>query len=386
MQLLLSSPAPRRLGVALLASVALLFSPWLVGCSGDKPKPTALEALQASTFGAAVAWTTKLDRIHFPLSMTEVGGRVGVASSSGEVALMRVEDGTVVWRTDVGAPITAGVGYDGQRAAVVTRNNELVVLDGVGQVKWRATLNTQVASAPFLAGERVFVLGVDRNVHAYDALDGRYVWALQRPGEALGLLSTGVVSSFGDVLLVGQGPRLASMDPLRGTINYEVPLATPRGTNEIERLADLVGPASRIGNETFCMRSFQATVGCIQASRGAVVWSKNVTGTQAVAADAQILVAADGRDRVQAWRSSNGDVLWSHDRVLNRVLSGAALIPKAAVFGDGQGHVHFFDRTNGATLQRLATDGTPIVGKPTVVGRTMLVANRSGQIQGIRHD
>jgi len=46
-------------------------------------------------------------------------------------------------------------------------------------------------------------------------------------------------------LLVGQGQRLTGVDPLRGSVRWEVPLANPRGTNEVERVADLVGPLSR---------------------------------------------------------------------------------------------------------------------------------------------
>jgi outer membrane protein assembly factor BamB len=37
-------------------------------------------------------------------------------------------------------------------------------------------------TAPLVAGERVFVMGVDRVVHAFDATDGKKLWVLQRPG------------------------------------------------------------------------------------------------------------------------------------------------------------------------------------------------------------
>ena len=67
-----------------------------------------------------------------------------------------------------------------------------------------------------MAGERVFVVGVDRVVHAFDALDGRRLWTLQRPGDALTLSQGGVLRPFKDTLLAGQGPRLAGVDPLKG--------------------------------------------------------------------------------------------------------------------------------------------------------------------------
>jgi outer membrane protein assembly factor BamB len=374
--------AIRRLGVfAAIGAVVIGQS----ACISDKPKPTALEIFTpAPTSASRVLWSHKLDRVQFPLTLTAVQGRVGVASSAGDVLVLQADRGAVVWQATVGDAITAGVGFDGTRAAVVTRGNELVVLEA-GAVKWRVALNTIVSSPPLVAGERVFVVGADRNVHAYDALNGQYIWALQRPGEALGLVSAGVATAYKNTLLVGQGPRLAALDPLRGTVQYEVPLASPRGTNEIERLTDLVGPVARVG-DVVCVRAFQAAVGCVQADRGAVIWSKSVTGSQAVAADAQMLVAADGRDRVQAWKSTNGDTLWSHERVLHRGLGGAALLPKAVVFGDAQGFLHFFDRATGNTLQRLATDGSAVIGAPTVAQRVLLVVNRSGLVQGLAVD
>jgi len=38
-------------------------------------------------------------------------------------------------------------------------------------------------------------------------------------------------------------------------------------------------------------------------------------------------------------------------------------------FGDAQGQVHLLSREQGSTLQRLATDGTPVALQPVVAGR-----------------
>jgi outer membrane protein assembly factor BamB len=42
-----------------------------------------------------------------------------------------------------------------------------------------------VVTAPLVAGERVFVVGVDRSVQAFDAATGRLLWVMRRPGDAL---------------------------------------------------------------------------------------------------------------------------------------------------------------------------------------------------------
>ena len=82
-----------------------------------------------------------------------------------------------------------------------------------GRQTWKARVGSRVVTAPLVAGERVFVMSVDRVVHAFDALDGRRLWALQRPGEALTLAQGGVLTSYKDTLVAGQGPRLTGIDP-----------------------------------------------------------------------------------------------------------------------------------------------------------------------------
>jgi outer membrane protein assembly factor BamB len=224
---------------------------------------------------------------------------------------------------------------------------------------------------------------VDRSVQAFDVLDGRRLWTLQRPGDPLTLGQAGVLLPFGDTLLAGQGPRLAALDPLRGSVRWEVAVAAPRGTNEVERLADLVGPAVRQGSSV-CVRAFQAAVACVDATRGALQWSRNVGGAQAVAADESVLVAADGSDRLSAWRQGTGQLVWTSEKFLFRQLSGLTAAGRAIVFGDLDGQLHFLDRQDGRPLLRLATDGSPIVTTPVLAGTTLLVATRSGGVFAFR--
>ena len=226
-------------------------------------------------------------------------------------------------------------------------------------------------------------MGVDRAVHAFDALDGRRLWTLQRPGDALTLAQASVVAAFGNNLLVGQGPRLAAIDPLRGTLQWEVPMATPRGSNEVERLADLIGPLLRVGDRV-CARAFQSAVACADAARGALLWSRNVGGLNAVAGDDERVFGADASDRISAWRAATGDVAWSSEKLLYRGLSGALAVGPTVLFGDAEGFVHFLSAANGDVQLRLPTDGSPVLGTPVISGTTILVTTRNGGLFAFR--
>lgn len=367
---------PGLLGALLLSGCASWMGP-------SKPKPLPLEPI-ASPMAARSVWTGRIDAVRFPLSVVVTPGVFTAVGGDGSVVAIEADTGRELWRGAIGAKIAAGVGSDGRFAAAITTDGELVTLEA-GRVLWRKPLSLSVTTAPLVAGERVFVLGVDRSVQAFDAQDGTRLWSVARPGDPLSLSHGGVISAFKDTLLAGQGPRLAGLDPANGNVRWEVAIGAPRGTNEVERLADLVHPVGRVG-DVVCARSFQASVGCVNAERGALVWTRNVGGTDGVAVDEQLVIGADATDRITAWKTANGDVSWSNDKLLYRELGAPQNFGKAVVFGDSEGTVHFLSRENGSALLRLTTDGSPIAVAPAVAGSTLLVVTRSGGLFAFRAD
>lgn len=372
--------AARGASARLLLSVAVLAT--LAACSGSsRPKPTPLEDFKPSRT-AQVAWSAKVGAAQGPLSLAVTPTGVTMAGGDGQVVQFDVATGKEVWRASVGASLAAGVGSDGRFTAVVTSDNELVVLDGA-QLKWRERLPGRTITAPLVAGERVFVQLLDRSVRAYDALDARWIWQFQRPGgEPLALSQQGVLAAFRDTLVVGMGSRLVGLDPARGAVRFEASLGVPRGSNEVERLADLIGPAVR-AEDDLCVRAFQLSVGCVDMNRGTLRWSRPQAGTQGVAASNDVVVGADGGDRLSAWNADNGDVLWRVERFQYRGLGTPAYVNGLIAVGDQEGYLHLLAAQDGRTVARLSLDG-PVNGAPRVVNGQLLVATRSGTLYAIR--
>lgn len=361
-----------------LAVVGLL----LAGCSSTpKPDPTPLEPLTPQVAGRQV-WKQSIGTVKFPLAVAVNGSTFTVADDGGTVMALQADTGAEQWRAEIGDKLSAGVGSDGRFASVVTRDNVLVTLEA-GKEKWRQQLPSRVVTAPLVAGERVFVLAVDRTVTAFDALDGRKLWSFQRPNDALTLASPGVLVPYKDTLVVGQGPKMAGLDPLKGSLRWEATVAAPRGTNEVERLADLVGPSARVG-EVICARAFQSAVACVNAERGSPVWTRNAGGVTGVGADAQMVVGTDASDRISAWRIADGTIAWTVEKLLYRNLTAPLGVGKAFVMGDVEGMVHWFASETGAPVLRLPTDGKPIQVAPVASGLTLLVVTRDGGLFAFR--
>lgn len=327
-------------------------------------------------------WNRTVGKVGYPATVAVFGGAVIVGNDDGEIQAFDVRDGSPAWRLAVGAPLAAGVGTDGRRVALVTRNNDLVVLRG-GEVLWKKPVGSRVATAPLVAGDRVFVLAVDRTVQAYDGDTGARLWQVQRPGEPLALTEAGVLTAWRDTLVLGQGPRMVGLDPGNGNTRWDVAVGSPRGANEIERLADLVGPVARAG-DVFCVRSFGSTVGCVDASRGSTLWTKPNSGRDPVAGDAELVAGADGSDRISVWKTVGGDLAWSNESLVNRRLGPPALAGASVAFGDEDGVLHWFARGSGQSQARTPTDGSPLAARPVVVDGTVVVVTRRGGVYAFR--
>ncbi len=377
----MTRPFRRLLLVHGLLATAL----WLGACSSKPTKPQP-GPLPSAVGGLAVkqAWTARLGPITTPLQATVVGTRVVLASSQGLLLELQADTGQELARLQLKDGLTAGVGSDGRRHAVVTTGNEVVVVQE-GRELWRQRLSAQTFTAPLVAGERVFVQLADRSVQAFDGASGQRLWSLQRNADPLVLRQAGVLGAVGDTLLVGNGGRLSAVQPLNGQVRWEVVVGASRGTNEVERLVDLVAGVHRQG-QTVCLRSFQAAVACVDTVRGQTLWSRPAQGHQGLDGDETRVFGVESDSKLRAWNRTDGQPAWAEDQYRFRDLTAPRVWGPVVAFGDGQGQVHLLGREDGRTLQRVATDGTPVALQPVVAGRTLVTVNRSGLVTGWRAD
>ena len=366
-------------GTLALAGCSFLNSLPFFGSGSEKPKPAELPPNPA-LMSVRPAWTARIGPVNLPLTVAVNGSTVTLASSDGTVAAIDGATGRDAWRTSLKAPIAAGVGSDGKTVAVVSGSNEVVALSA-GRESWRQKLGAVSYTAPFVAGARVFVLTADRAVSAFDGQTGRKLWTQQRPGEPLVLRQSGVMLAVGDTLVVGLAGRMVGLNPLNGSVRWEAALATPRGINDVERLVDLVGTVSRVG-DTVCARAFQAAVGCVDATRGGVRWTKPANGTDGVSGDENLLFGTESDSKVMAWRRASGERAWVNERLRYRGLTAPLALGRSVIVGDGTGLVHFLSREDGSLLNRVTTDGSPIAATPVFAGNTLIVVTRNGGVFG----
>ena len=97
-----------------------------------------------------------------------------------------------------------------------------------------------------------------------------------------------------------------------------------------------------------------------------------------------MVLGADASDRLTAWSLETGDTRWALDQLAHRQVTGMAVQQNLAVFGDGQGFVHWVDLQKGELVQRLSVDASPVDRMPLVVEDLAVVVTRKGTVAALR--
>lgn len=377
-----------------MKSTAVIAKPWLswvvvlvvstlAACSStsEKPVPTALTPL-ATQRSVAPIWSAQVGTMGTSLSMNTTLGRLALVSQNGLVSVINAETGSLAWQLALNTPISAGIGGDGQRYAVVTQANELVTLSE-GKVLWRSKLPTNAFTTPLVAGGRVFALTTDRTVLAFDGASGQRLWSQQRSGEALVVKQSGILTTFQDNLLVGLSGRLVAMAPSNGVSRWEATVGSSRGTNEVERLVDLVSGVSRVNN-VVCARAYQTSVSCVDAMRGSVVWTRSAQGHVGLTGNDSFVFGSESDGKFFAWNRATGQVAWQTDSLRFRGLTAPSFAEGQLLVGDELGWLHWLDPKNGQTLARVQMDSSGIAISPTRIGKNWVSVSKNGLLQAYR--
>jgi outer membrane protein assembly factor BamB len=372
----------RRLATAVLA-MALLGGCGLFTSSRQPPEPLPVPA-QDAAITVARAWTASLgarSAVGFVPAVAD--GSVWAAAENGTVLRVDAATGSQRWRIELGMRLTSGVGTDGRVAVVASRDGSLVALDAQGSRAWTAAIGAEVVNPPVVAGGLVLVRASDNRVLAVDAATGERRWTFRRQNPPLVLRQAGGITVSGDIAFVGMpGGRVVALELRTGAPRWDVPFAMPRGTTDIERIADVVG-APVVNGRDVCAVTYQGRIGCLDAVSGRPVWARDFSSAAGLDADSSGVVAVDASDRVRAF-DTRGQPAWERDGFGRRNLTAPLVHAEAVWVGDFEGNLLAFRRADGRFAARAATDGAPIAAAPAAAGELVVVQTAAGGLFAFR--
>lgn len=364
----------------LLAALALV-----AGCSSAPVhKPAELVAFEP-TATLNVLWQGSIGGagrgVYFPAVS---GGVVYAVGADGYVTGFDRRSGDTKVSIEAGDGVSGGVGAAAGQILLGTAKGEVLAFDTEGKPLWRTQLSSEVLAPPAALDGIVVVRTGDSRIHGLELATGKRIWLYQRTMPTLSVRShTGVVIERGAVFAGFPGGRLVALSLRDGRVGWEAVVALPRGTTELERIADVTG-LPVIDGQRVCAAAFQGRVACLDAARGTVLWARELSSIAGVAVDAGLLYVTDDRNAVLALNKASGASVWRQDKLSGRNVSGPLPFGRYVVVGDLEGYVHLISREDGSFAGRLATDGSAISAPPVALDQsTFLVQTRAGGVYAI---
>jgi outer membrane protein assembly factor BamB len=371
------SPDRRLTAAALVAATVVA----LAACnSAPTQKPAPLTEFKPA-LEVAARWSVSVGNARGAfLQPAVLENVIFAAAADGAVIRVEPQSGKVEWRAETGIRIAAGVGSDGFAVAVAGSRGEVVALSAEGKVSWRAQVSSDVLTPPLVGRGLVVVRSTDQRVSAFEADSGKRRWVYQATAPALTLRAATGLSFAGDNVLVGlPGGRLIAVSLANGALRWEASITEPKGTTEVERLADVLGPLPVRGDEV-CAAGYQGRITCAATAGGALRWSREISAASGVAVSPEAVYGVDARSYVHAVTRDKGASLWRNERLGFRGLTTPLALAGAVVVGDAQGYVHFLSPADGGLVGRARVDSSAIVAPPQAWGDGAVIQSQGGTL------
>lgn len=371
--------------------VAVLIVSSLTACStleelnpfaSNAPKMAVLQPFKA-TVEMHTLWRGNVGKSGiYAFSPAVVGSSVFAAGSDG--SLVRFNEGKQVWKINSGQTFSGGVGADEIRVVVGTTKGEILAFSSAdGKLLWKAKATSEILSPPVLGDGVVVVRSGDNRLAAYDESDGKRRWVYQRPTPALSLRSSAPPVIEGKYVFSGfPGGKLIAVSTSNGAASWEGTVALPKGTTELDRVADITS-SPVISGRAICAVAFQGRVACFDLSNGNLAWARDISSAVGLSIDSRHLYVTDDKGAVHALDMASGASLWKQDKLLHRRVTSPLPFRGMVAVADAQGIVHFLNREDGSFVARHSTDGSPVVSTVKNLGSSFLVQTSNGGIFAI---
>ena len=368
----------------------------LNGCSwikswGDDDDPDAPAKLVdfTPTLKVGKAWSTDvgkgLDKTGRQIRPAYSSGSLYAADYKGRLFAVDAANGHKRWEVKTELPFTGGPGVSDNLLMMGTENGEVFAFDAsTGTQLWSATVTSEVLAAPAESDGIVVVRCIDGRIFGLDADTGQRLWVYDHSVPLLTLRGNAPLLLRAGVVYIGyDGGQVVALKLDDGIKMWEQTLVTAEGRTELERLSDIDGQLVFIASDLL-VSSYKKRLASLAADSGRLLWFKDISSATGVAVDRINLTLSDKEGNLWLLDRRNGAEFWKQDQLLHRDLTRPVFYGSFIAVGDAEGYLHWINIEDGQFAAREKIGGDGFAGPPLVVGNTLYVMTKKGQLMAYR--
>ena len=368
----------------------------LNGCSwikswGDDDEPDAPAELVefVPTLEVGKVWSTKvgsgLDKAGRQLRPAYSSDTIYAADYKGLIMAIDAQNGNRKWEVKTKLPFTGGPGVSDELLLMGTQDGEVFAFDASsGTQLWSATVTSEVLAAPAEADGIVVVRCIDGRVFGLDADTGRRMWIYDHSVPLLTLRGNSPPLLRAGVVFIGyDGGQVVALRLDDGTLMWEQTLVTTEGRTELERLSDIDGQLVFVASDLL-VSSYKKRLASLAADSGRLLWFKDISSASGVDVSRVNLTLSDKDGNLWLLDRRNGAEFWKQNQMLRRGLTRPVFYGNFLVVGDMEGYLHWLNISDGSFAAREKVGGKGFTGPPLVVGNTVFVMTKKGEIAAFR--
>ena len=307
------------------------------------------------------------------------------AGLEGKISCFNSETGKLVIKINAGRQLAGGVGLSDQiLIAGTVRGEALAVNTKSGEILWQTMINSQILGPAKVTGEMIVVRGGSGDILALDRGDGKVLWRYEVSQPALILRSNSTVSvdSEGNIAVGLADGRLVLLDSSAGEVKWDVVVAQKTGTNELERMSDVVG-SPLIDNQTVCAIALNGNVACYEKDSGRRIWARKASSSKGLGGGDKEIFYTNESDFIIALEKSTGASIWNQETLYKRNLTAPYLYKDWILVGDSEGFIHVLSRADGRVIGRRLIDKSGFAGPVIGNGDAVYLQSVGGRLYSL---
>jgi outer membrane protein assembly factor BamB len=328
------------------------------------------------------------------------GGRVFAMDALARLDAVSVS-GAPLWSTDLtpgfdrdGDVSGGGLAASAAQVIATTGYGEVLALDAAtGAIQWRQRLDSPVAGAPTISGDRIYAMGRDGTAWAISAANGKMIWQVPGTVGVGGILGGAAPATDGKTVIFPLPSKsLMAVTPASDAV-WITPLAGNRLGRSYAPLGDITGDPVISGGTVYAGTGAGRTQ-AISLATGQRIWEAEEGALNPpLVVGGSVFVISD-ENRLVRLSAGSGEVIWAVDlpyyvkekpKQLKAIYAsyGPVLAGGRIAVASSDGLLRLFNAQDGALAATAEIPGGA-ASAPALAGGALYVVSADGQLLAFR--